>query len=64
MSAPITGEVFSAAGNFLGRHVPAELQLLAYADHVETPPMTLAQVGQAMAGVSGPEVVGRASADH
>jgi NAD(P)-dependent dehydrogenase (short-subunit alcohol dehydrogenase family) len=55
-SAPLTGEVFSAAGNFLGRYAPAELELLAYADHDETPPMTLAQVGEGMAGVSGGEV--------
>ena len=52
-SAPLTGEVFSAAGNFLGRYAPAELHLLAYADHVDTPAMTLTQVAAAMADGGG-----------
>lgn len=51
VSAPLTGEVVSAAGNFLGRYTPAELQLLAYADHVDTPPMTLDRVAEAVEGV-------------
>jgi len=50
-SAPITGEVLGAAGNFLGRYAPAELQLLAYADHTGTPPMTLDQVGEALSAL-------------
>ncbi|MGZ8176833.1 SDR family NAD(P)-dependent oxidoreductase [Williamsia sp. SKLECPSW1] len=48
-SAPITGEVFSAAGNFIGRQAPSDLQLLVYADHTDRPPMTLAEVAAAMA---------------
>ncbi|GAA2065306.1 SDR family NAD(P)-dependent oxidoreductase [Williamsia deligens] len=48
-SAPLTGEVISAAGNFVGRHAPSELQLLAYADHHGLPPMTLDEVAAAMA---------------
>lgn len=50
-SAPITGEVISAAGNFLGRYMPAELQLLAYADHDTTPPMGLEEVAGAFSSL-------------
>lgn len=48
----MTGEVVSAAGNFVGRYPPSELQLLAYADHADTPPMTLAHLAEAFERVS------------
>ncbi|MCP2177705.1 Short-chain dehydrogenase [Williamsia maris] len=54
LAVDITGSVFSAAGNFIGRYAEPELSLIAYRDHVDTPPYTLDDIDAALAAVRNP----------
>lgn len=43
-SAHLSGQIFSAAGGFIGRYEPQQATFVAYRDHVETAPYTLAEL--------------------
>jgi NAD(P)-dependent dehydrogenase (short-subunit alcohol dehydrogenase family) len=49
-AADVTGEIFTAAGNVIGRHGPSPMSLIAYRDHTDTPPYTPDEIHAAFAG--------------
>lgn len=53
LSEGVTGEVFSAAGGYLGRFPRPREQLVAYRDHAESPPYTPEEVAALVAGAGG-----------
>jgi len=46
MAAAVTGEIFIAAGGFVGRFDRAAPGLLGYRDHKDSPPWSLTEIHQ------------------
>ncbi len=52
-AAGITGQIFSAAGGFIGRYEPVQPAFVAYRDHQDSPPYSLDELAELVVGDAG-----------